>query len=253
MPYRRLPNTDQARLRTLKTAVQRASDADFTEQPIPYRMLSEVQQFLLRFETEVCQYHDNYNSRVTANKQYRHQVATTRMYISHFIQVLNMAVQRGEIHKDKKKLYHLDPDENTVPDLTTEEDLLKWGQWIIDGEQERTSMGGFPIYNPAINKVKVHYDIFKENQCSQTFHRKNTNRTYENVEQLRKQADQLIVELWNVIEGYFATQLPYQRLCKCKSYGVIYYYRTGEKRLTPETDQRIADQRAKELTLQWSE
>ena len=62
---------------------------------------------------------DNYKSTVNVNKQYRHIVQNARMYISHFIQVLNLAVIRGEIKKEQKLLYGLDPHQHVVPDLTT--------------------------------------------------------------------------------------------------------------------------------------
>ena len=97
MPYRRLPNTDVARLHALQSAIQRAQEADYTEQVIPYKVQSEAQRFLVQFENTVMQSKDNYTSKVNANKQYRHIVQNARMYISHFIQVLNLAVIRGEI------------------------------------------------------------------------------------------------------------------------------------------------------------
>ena len=71
MPYRRLPNTDQARLNALQMAVQRASEADFTEQVLQYKTLSEAQRFLMQFENIVMQYHENFRTKVSANKQYR--------------------------------------------------------------------------------------------------------------------------------------------------------------------------------------
>ena len=252
MPYRRLPNTDQARLTALQHAVQRASEADFNEQVLDYKTIQEAQRFLMQFETLVIQYHDNFKSKVSANKQYSRVVKTTRMYISHFIQVLNMAVMRGEIKREQKALYGLDIRNHNVPDLSTEEDLLSWGEKIIAGENERTSKGGFPIYNPAINKVKVYYDMFKEQQMSHSFHKKNTTRAYENVEQLRTQADALIVNIWNKVENYYKDNLPYKRLSLCKQYGVIYYYRTGEKRLTAEGDKRIEENRASQTSIQWT-
>ncbi len=48
MPYRRLPNTDQARLSALQNAVQRASEADFMEQVLNYRTLSNAQRSIPR-------------------------------------------------------------------------------------------------------------------------------------------------------------------------------------------------------------
>ena len=74
MPYRRLPNTDLARLHALHNAIQRAQTADYTEQVLPYKVQSEAQRFLVQFENAVVQSKDNYNSKVNANKQYRHIV-----------------------------------------------------------------------------------------------------------------------------------------------------------------------------------
>ena len=252
MPYRRLPNTDQARLSALQNAVQRASEADFMEQVLNYRTLSNAQRFLLQFENQVSQYRENFNGRVSANKQYRHMVQNARMYISHFIQVLNLAVIRGEIKKEQKLLYGLDPHQHIVPDLTTEEYLLEWGKKIIEGEQKRMANGGFPIYNPAINKVKVHYDIFCENQRQHTFHVQNTERVHGDLEPMRAEADALIVKIWNLVEDYYKDCLPYDRLIKCQLYGVIYYYRTGEKKLSVETDRELKRIRERQPTIQWS-
>lgn len=250
MPYRRLPNTDQARLTALRTAVERASEADFSEQVISYKTRNEAQRFLMMFENKVEQYHQNFQSKVSANKQYRHIVQNARMYISHFIQVLNLAVIRGDIKKEQKELYHLDPNSHIVPDLSSEEDLLVWGKNIIEGEQQRVKQGGFPIYNPTINKVQVYYDIFKDKQVTQSMHKKIANRAFEDVGEMRKQADELILEVWNQIEEYYRNLLPYEKMCHCKNYGVVYYYRSGERKLTPETDEAIRQEIKNSPTLE---
>ena len=249
MPYRRLPKTDQARLHALQRAVQQAGNASYNNQVINYRTLSEAQRFLMQFENQIAQYHANFDSKVSANRQYRHRVRNARMYISHFIQVLNLAVIRGEIKRQQKELYKLNPKSNALPDLTTEEGLLEWGQNIIDGEQQRTAAGGFAIYNPAINKVKVHYEMFKEEYTSHQLHKKTHNRVYEDTEMLRKKADEIILSIWDQVEAYYKDELPYAKLQKCQAYGMIYYYRTGEEKLTEETDKQILEQRALQPTL----
>jgi len=249
MPYRRLPNTDQARLHALQMAVQRASEADFTQQVITYHSLTEAQRFLMNFENQVQQYQTNFQTKVSANKKYRHDVAVARMYISHFIQVLNMTVLRGEIKKEQKKLYKLEPDVQVLPDLSSEEDLLVWGKNVIQGEEARIRMGGYPLYNPSINKVKVFYDIFKEQQVSQTMHRRNTARVTGDMTELRQQADAIILDIWNQVEAKYKDLLPYARLKACQNYGLIYYYRSGEKKLTPETDKEILRNQAQQPEL----
>ncbi|MCR5050581.1 MAG: hypothetical protein K6A36_05805 [Paludibacteraceae bacterium] len=252
MPYRRLPNTDLARLHALHEAARRAQEADFNEQVLPYKMLSEIQRFLVPFENAVMQSKDNYETKVNANKQYRHVVQNARMYISHFIQVLNLAVIRGEIKKEQKLLYGLDPHNHIVPDLASEENLLEWGKKIIEGEQKRMANGGFPIYNPAINKVKVHYDIFCEHQRQHVFHVQNTERVHGDLEPLRAKADAIIVEVWNQVEKYYSNLLPYAKMLKCQMYGVIYYYRKGEKKLSAESDRELQRMSEIQPTIQWS-
>jgi len=253
MPYRRLPNTDQARLKALQKAVQQAEGVVYAEQVLKYQTLNEAQRFVLQFENIVSQYQTNFNSRVNANKQYKRMVQNAKMYISHFIQVLNLAVIRGEIKKEQKELYHLDPNSHILPDLSSEADLLTWGKNIIEGEQERTAAGGFPIYNPNINKVRVHYDIFKEHQVNQHMHRRTENRTYGDLETQRAEADRIILDIWNQVEEHYKDLLPYERLVACQKYGVIYYYRTGEKHLSKETDLRIRQAHDIQSTLQWPE
>ncbi|MBR1878361.1 MAG: hypothetical protein IJ814_05060 [Paludibacteraceae bacterium] len=252
MPYRRLPNTDLARLRSLQEALQRSEIAGYSEQVLPYKLQSETRQFLVQFENAVLQSKENYTTKVSANKQYRHIVQKARMYVSHFVQVLNLAVIRGEIKKEQKRLYGLDPENHFVPDLSTEESLYEWGKKIIAGEQKRTAAGGFAIYNPAISKVIVHYDIFCEHMQSHLFHQQNTSRVQGDLGTLRKQADALILQIWDIVEHYFRHELPYAKMQKCKEYGLIYYYRKGEKMLSAESDRELKQIQDSQPTIQWS-
>ncbi|HRR62951.1 MAG TPA: hypothetical protein P5071_03830, partial [Paludibacteraceae bacterium] len=127
MPYRRLPNTDQARLKALKTAIEKLEDQNFTHQIVPFKAVHEAKSFLNIFETQLLQYRNALHNQTTASKQYQKNMATARLYISHFIQVLNLAVIRGEIKKEQKQLYQLNPDSENVPALNSEKALLHWG------------------------------------------------------------------------------------------------------------------------------
>jgi len=251
MPYRRLPNTDLARLRALQKALEKASVASFNDQFIPYKILSEAQRFYAQFKTTVSQKNDTHETRVNANKQYRHEKEKARMYISHFIQVLNLAVVRGEIKKQQKELYGLDPNIHVVPDLSGDEDILVWGKRIIEGEQKRISEGGYPIYNPTINKVQVFYNMFKSHQQSHTFHENNTDRMYTSVDNMRAEADRIIVDIWNTVEEHYKDLLPYEKMQHCKDYGIVYYYRPNEQHYSTETDEIMRKAREAQTALQF--
>jgi len=236
MPYRRLPNTDQARLRALQTAIQMADKQEFSSQVISFKTINEARAYLTIFEKQLIHYQQCLDNQISANKRYQQIVHNARLYISHFIQVLNLSVIRGDIKKEHKIFYHLDPNVHTVPDLTTEGALLQWGKSIIDGENERVRNGGLPIYNPAIAKVQVHYEVFKEYKSTQKLHQNTTNRTWEELVSIREKGDSVILDIWNQVEARYKDEKPYSKLQKCRQFGLVYYYRKGEKEITPQDD-----------------
>lgn len=98
----------------------------------------------------------------------------------------------------------------------------------------RTSQGGIPIYNPTIAKVKVHYDLFVDSYEKQKNLQALTNRSLSTLASMRAEADRLILDAWNQVEKNFEDIHPNEkRLDLCRDYGLIYYYRTGEKK-TPD-------------------
>lgn len=229
MPYRRLPNTDQARVRALKTAVEKGELYNVRDLAITLKTLFETRNFLQRFEAAQIYYTQCYENQSRASRKHQANVKTARLYISHFIQVLNLAVLRDEIKVAHKALYGL-PDTNTVPDLLSETALVEWGKKIIDGEQRRISQGGIPIYNPTIARVKVHYDIFLESYERQKNYQALTARSLDELASMRSRADELILDIWNQVEAKFQDITPNEsRLEKCRDYGVVYYYRSSEK------------------------
>jgi hypothetical protein len=236
MPYRRLPNTDQARLRALRTAIQQSDKQSYGEQVVAYKVIHEAKTYLSGFEKQLIQYQQTLESQISANKRYQQIVHNARLYISHFIQVFNLSVIRGDIKKEHKLFYQLDPNIHIVPDLSTESALINWGKCVIDGENERLRNGGLPIYNPTIAKVKVHYEVFKEYKSTQKIHQNTTNRNWEDLVALREKGDEIILEIWNQVEAKYKDEKPYTRLQKCQNYGLVYYYRKGEKELSKADD-----------------
>lgn len=229
MPYRRLPNTDQARIRALKAAVGKGDVYDIRDLAVNLKTLSEARDFLQKFERAQLYYAQCFENQARASRKHQSNVKMARLYVSHFIQVLNLAILRGEIKTGHKSLYDL-PDSNTVPDLLTETALADWGRKIIEGERRRTSQGGIPIYNPTIARVKVHYDIFLESYERQKAYQLSTSRSLEELTAMRDRADELILDIWNQVEAKFQEVLPNEeRLDKCRDYGLVYYYRSGEK------------------------
>ena len=125
--------------------------------------------------------------------------------------------------------YSLSEDSSDMPDLSSDISVLRWSENVIKGEKLRIDNRGIPIYNPTIAKVIVHYDLFKEQYQKQCMLRQSTEESLTVVSLLRPQIDEVILEVWNSIESYFDDLHGESKIDKCKEYGLIYYYRKGEK------------------------
>lgn len=231
MPYRRLPNTDAARIRALKTALRKGQNLEIDTIAYPFALKQKIEFFLPKFEIAIT------NSKLAKEKQFDNSqkfsdyTKKARLYISHFIQVLNFCIARGELKPAARTFYGLEEKSSKVPSLLTEQELLQWGEKIIAGEQNRVSNGGGnPIYCPSIALVKVNYENFKENYTRQKQFQNNSARESGNVAQFRDDADALILEVWNEVERYFeGVKDEEEKRYMCEEYGLVYVFRRGEK------------------------
>ncbi len=229
MPYRRLPNTDAARIKSLKCALEQDLLLPFPSRIISVEVMEVANVFLSSFENARSEYERSFKAQIQGNKSFQELAKNAKLYISHFIQVLNLSVTRKEINSELKSLYGLDPNGQNVPELSSDALMLTWGEKIIQGERERISRGGTPLYNPAIAKVLVHYEMFKTAYHQQKMRQKNTARALSNLSALRIKADEIICNIWNQVESKYADLELKKRLENCGKYGVVYYYRRGEK------------------------
>ena len=231
MPYRRLPNTDQARIRALKAVVVKGEVCNVYDLAVSLKSLPEARNFLTKFEAAQAYYMECFERQAQAGRKHLMNVKTARLYLSHFIQVLHLAVIRSEVRTAHLAYYGLEDSKNNVPDLSTESALVEWGRKIVDGETRRISQGGIPIYNPTIAKVRVHYDIFMDSYEKQRNYQSLTARSLETLASMRAEADGLILDIWNQVEEKYIEVSPNEvRLDLCRDYGLVYYYRSGEKR-----------------------
>ncbi|MDL2222963.1 hypothetical protein LJB98_02580 [Bacteroidales bacterium OttesenSCG-928-M11] len=230
MAAKRLPATDEERVKVLQAIMDQEELLPKEETILPVRTLHEMRNLTLTFEGSSFCFKQAMDDENRADKQYIDLFKNAQLYISHFIQVLNLCIIRNEIKPSSLLHYGLEETDGfTLPDLSSEETLLEWGDKVIKGETERTYNGGAPIYNPAIAKVKVHYDLFKESLYSLSIYRKNTIRCEANLSELRDKVDQIIWDVWCQIEDRFWDLPDDARKKKFKDYRINFYYQAGEQ------------------------
>jgi len=229
MPYRRLPNTDNARLKALKKALEKGKEIPPFKLAFSQSSLQKVISFLPTFEKTMLHQKGTFTRQIDKNKDYHSQFKKAKLYISHFIQVVNMSVQRGEQTTSVRDYYKLNGYGKRLPPLNNEEDVIKWGDKIIDGETSRIRKGLSPITNPTVAVVKVRYEKFLEAYRNQKKLQESTNRALQELKTHRPQADDIILGIWNEVEDSFKDLPDNLKREKAAEYGLIYIYRKNEQ------------------------
>lgn len=233
MPYRRLPKTDAARLRALKTVLDSNDLYTVRNRFVDWQTINRARPAYDRLLTASEQYRLACSARVRGVGKIDKLQRNASMYVSHFLQVLIMAVERGEIKRSALKLYGMDEGTSTLPNMKSIGGLLRWGRLAVEGEKARVKQGGRPIYNPTIGMVSTHIDIFNDCYQQQKRLKDNIGRALESLKRIRPEVDDVILELWNQIEAHFKDEPPETRFDMCRKFGVVYYYRKGEYTPTP--------------------
>lgn len=235
MPYRRLPNTDQMRIRVIKTALEKGRNVRVDKLSLSFSLYEKLEFFYPRLTEAVNELLIAKKMQFDRSSEYAKIVKKAKLYISHFIQVLKFSIQREELKPEVLLLYGLDPKEKKIPSLSLETDIIKWGKKVIEGEKRRCFTGGNPIYCPSAALVRVYYESFLEAYFDQDILQKNTFRAYCKMEKIRKEADFLIQSAWNEIEDSFSKFSEEEKRQRSAEYGVVYVYRPQEmKKLTAE-------------------
>lgn len=238
MPYRRLPTTDKARIRALEAAIQKTNSAMGKKIAISYRTIEELFSIKSKFENLLKLYEQNLKIQSEKNLDYKAAMEKARMYVSHFIQVLYLTSERGEINGGIK-YYGLQDFAGKVPPLNTEEEILFWGNKMVVGEQKRIREGGSAIYNPSIALVKIKLEEFHDAAMYQQNLKRNTARTYEKMQEMRKSVNEFISRMWNEIEENIKTDIPKHKRQIAQEYGIVYVFRRKEKKtINPKELQR---------------
>jgi hypothetical protein len=231
MPYRRLPNTDLARLRALRIAYEKGKELPPFKLAFSQATLQKISLNLHVFEKAVQESRMAYNQQVEKSKQYVKLLKKAKLYMSHFIQVTNMAIARGDLTPADRDYFGFGRDQKRVPSFSSENEVLKWGEKLIEGETQRIRKALTPISNPTIAVVKVRYENFRDAHEVQKNLQKNLQRSLQKLIHLRNTVDAIITAIWNEVETHYR-DLPdeEQKRNMARVYGLVYFYRKNEKK-----------------------
>ena len=228
MPYRRLPNTDSARMKSLKSAYEKGKDLPPFKLAFSPGSFRKMQAVLPQFENAISEHKNSLNLQAEKNKEYQKRLKKVRLYISHFVQVVNLAITRGDLAPETRNYFGLEEDERKVPSLSSEKDVIRWGEQLIEGERLRRNKGMNPVTNPTIAVLKVHFDKFMEYHNYQKSLKDRSQRAQEHLNERRSQVDGVIQQIWNEVELTYGDLPEEMRREKASEYGLIYVFRKNE-------------------------
>jgi hypothetical protein len=236
MPYRRLPNTDTARIKAMRIALEKGKELPPHKLAFSSKTIVRLQKFLPLFEQNIKLYRHSVAAQNKKSKDYNEVLRKARIYLTHFIRVMNMAIFRGDLPVETRAYYGLATNESTVPSLNTENELLSWGRRIIEGEEYRIRKGGSPITNPTIAVVKVRFENFIEALNNHSILAKKTFDYMGKNNTLRLEADEIILQIWNEVEKTHNILPDDKRKIQSEDYGLVYFYRKNELNKTRATE-----------------
>ena len=226
MPYRRLPNTDAARLAALET-ITYIKQSEFKDPVLSAELLNKAaaQFYLFRHQQDlyrqaVDRWQDN-------NLKYRDIIVNLTRNITEFVKAYYTALETGEIGEESRRYYNITDYE--IPDLSCEVQILDWAKRLVEGERRRIFEGGIPITNPTISNLSIYYDRLEDLNFSQNTSKNTIDYTREKLIKERQKTDDLIRNLWNTIEAAFEHLSFEERIEECRKYGVVYYDRPSER------------------------
>jgi len=225
MLYRKLPKTDKLRLKCYQAVLDNDDIYTVENHIMNWHTLNLAQTTYDSFHEAYEQYTIALQNQSRKLKKTAKLFQNAELYLRHFVQVLLMSVQRGEIKPGVLQYYGLDAKTMAIPDFKSKDGIVKNGRLIIDGEKKRLKKSCVPIYNPSIAKVAVHYDILVDALEEEANLRMRVNKTHQTLVDARKEADLVLSLLWDEIARSFAKLPREERPEHCRKYGIIYYER----------------------------
>ena len=130
MPYRRLPNTDKSRLKALSTLLENNELYTVRDRFIDWKDINKAKTAYDKLLTLVNQYEIDKKAQSRGKGRIDKLQRNAVLYMSHFMQVLRMSIERGEIKKKALEFYSLS-DDMAALNFQTISILLEWGPKII--------------------------------------------------------------------------------------------------------------------------
>lgn len=238
MPYRRLPNSVPAVLRTLTAARDTyqnvTAPAERALSPAQWAQLDPAAptSLLNRLLKEASDVDKALAAQVPLSTALALTTARLTMFVSHFHQVYDLGVARGTFAAGARALYGRDANATTLPDLSTHDAVALAARKIPEGEAARQTAEGAaftPMALPSVAEVGALATQFTGERAGSQQSQMHTDAQREELQALYPEAQALAVDLCDTVEFFYRNDksAPSRRQ-KARRWGVVYLYDHNE-------------------------
>lgn len=228
MPSRKLPNSNPKRYRALRMINDRKTVTPPASIPLNSGTIARFDLFFPNYKIKILAIAAALTGQGTASALVRTAKLLAGWLVDDFYDALQRAVRRGVIDAAQRPLYSLDINETGTPKLSSEQDILDWGENGHDGEAARIAAGGVPITFPSLTDLDTATSDFKIKNLNQA----TAKTAYDNAQQALEtdnlEADKLILKCWNEIETTFDEGDKPSMRRQAREWGVVYIAAKGE-------------------------
>jgi hypothetical protein len=238
MPYRRIPNSMPAVLRTLKTARDTykttpiAAERAITAEQFAKLDDANANSLLSRLLKEASDVDLAQAAQAPLTTQLAQTAARLTMFVSHFHQVLDLGIARGTFAAGARSFYGRDVHATAIPDLATYDAVADAAEKIGAGETARSVAEGAgyrPMDLPNASEIAVLSAQFDTLRAQSRQAQTHTDTQREEAGALYPEAQALAVDLCDTVEFFYRKDPdPASRRAKCVRWGVVYIYESDQ-------------------------
>ncbi len=219
---RRLPRTDDERTIAVNTAKTELGVVIPAE--VPFTPPTKTRELALYTNWKSA----NDNVQSTEREKFNATIlvestkATAALFSRHFIMVFNFGVERAVYPKGDRAFYYLDKNSDALPPIVTEEEIILWGNRIVDGDAARVAAGGAAMANPTAAEVGTALTAFSNANNDQDVKTAAWKAALLVRTNLKTEADAVILKMWDEAETFYNELPAATKRDKCRPWGVVY-------------------------------
>lgn len=225
------PKSNQGRKEALTIAFNKNANITGTNpltQPTQNRLNAIYPEYKSKMETMLAK--KLISMRLMAEKEKQREKLA--MYCSHFLQVLNLCIKRGEYQPSVRTMYGLAMENEKLPALKLQEQIITVADTIISSEQVRIARGGVPMSRPSADEIEDILVVYKNLVITGSNAKDDLDNAQEDVQRLNKEANAVIKKVWREVEIFYNEQPRPSMREHARRWGVIYARKGSKKKVT---------------------